>query len=242
MKKIKQPTNRELWQKEINRVKRFISKHEQAGYSFENVVLPETPKRVTKQALRNLKAETTPTKLYKQAEYVTGFGEIISGTEQQKRVKERQRKERAKKKQAQAYQKTHEVPYASRLIYNNIRDFLRSYQLEDNTKLKYYTNIRGRGSSRWGRIMEMKADNANDLLSLMDEQILNEGDEFFKRMEDSSVEVNEAMQEYNRASTEQQVTDATVRFATLIKGGSLSLEESKHYTDLAEKIAGVDVV
>lgn len=67
------------WAKEIARIKRFIKRAEKRGFSFADYKIPEKPKRITKQRLEELRAETTPVKMYKQSEYTTPEGEIISG-------------------------------------------------------------------------------------------------------------------------------------------------------------------
>lgn len=77
------------WAKEIRRIKRFIKRAEKRGFSFTDYKIPEQPKRITKQRLRELKAETTPVKLYKQSTYTTPEGETMSGYEgrQYERIK-----------------------------------------------------------------------------------------------------------------------------------------------------------
>lgn len=85
--------NQQLFKKEVNRIKRFISKTEKRGYFFDNYVLPQMPKRVTAKTLQQLKS-TRPKDLYEKAIYVDRqFGDVVTGIEARKQ----ENRERAKK-------------------------------------------------------------------------------------------------------------------------------------------------
>lgn len=71
--------NREAYNKELNRIKRFLRNAGARGYMFD-FQLPEVPQRVTKKAIRELK-EITPNYLYTKSEYVNfETGEVLKGT------------------------------------------------------------------------------------------------------------------------------------------------------------------
>lgn len=85
--------NQQLFKKEVNRIKRFITKAEKRGYFFDNYVLPQMPKRVTAKTLQQLKS-TKPKNLYEKAIYVDRqFGDVVTGVEARKQ----ENRERAKK-------------------------------------------------------------------------------------------------------------------------------------------------
>ena len=82
MGKKKLTPNQQLFNQELNRIKRFINKKQKEGYHF-NFDLPTMPSRVTQKALRDIKA-ITPLQLYSNAEVVDQeTGEIIKAIEYQ---------------------------------------------------------------------------------------------------------------------------------------------------------------
>lgn len=73
--------NQKAYRKERKRVQQFIRRAEKRGYLFPEDIIPEIPKRVTKQSLERIRA-MKPSELYKTAEFVDlETGEILSGTE-----------------------------------------------------------------------------------------------------------------------------------------------------------------
>ena len=56
------------YNKEIKRIKSFISRATKRGYRFPENVIPTTPKRVTKKSLERVRA-ITPQTLYQKATY-----------------------------------------------------------------------------------------------------------------------------------------------------------------------------
>ena len=92
-KKRKQTEAEKLYSKQLKRIKQFIRRAEKRGFIFEEDVIPQKPKKVTKASVRKLE-KLTPEKLYKKSLYLEeSTGEI---EEAQKRRKE-ERKQSAKK-------------------------------------------------------------------------------------------------------------------------------------------------
>lgn len=87
MAKRKLTANQKAYRKEVNRIKKFISRAEKRGYQFEENIIPKTPKRITKAKIEQLK-QLTPNELYKRAVYRTAEGGLLSGV--QRRAQERQ--------------------------------------------------------------------------------------------------------------------------------------------------------
>ena len=81
-------TNQILFDKQVNRLTRLINRKKGEGFIIdESLFLPkERPKRVTKQAIQRLK-DITPDVIYKQSEYITEDGEIISAEERMFQVR-----------------------------------------------------------------------------------------------------------------------------------------------------------
>lgn len=76
-----QLNNRE-YNKQLRRIKQFITRAEKRGYQFAPNTIPQKPKNVTKASVRKL-ARLTPERLYQKAVYggEATYGEIVSGTE-----------------------------------------------------------------------------------------------------------------------------------------------------------------
>lgn len=97
---------RKEYNKQRKRIQSFLSRTRKQGYIFDENVLPQIPKKITKASVSRL-AKLTPKELYKKAVYVSReTGEIETPEEHKKRirkeakVKEKETKTR-KKKQAQ---------------------------------------------------------------------------------------------------------------------------------------------
>lgn len=108
-KKTRLSQTRKEYNKQRKRIQSFLSRARKQGYIFEENILPQIPKRVTKASVSRL-AKLTPKELYKKAVYVSReTGEIETPEEHKKRVrkeakvKEKETKAR-KKKQAQKKQ------------------------------------------------------------------------------------------------------------------------------------------
>ena len=72
--------NQKEFNRQANRIKRFIRNAEKRGFEFQPIDLTR-PKRVTKKALKELQ-DLRPKQLYEKAEYVDQeTGQILSGTE-----------------------------------------------------------------------------------------------------------------------------------------------------------------
>lgn len=85
MAKKKLTINQQLWKKEMKRIERFQKSASKRGYYFPDDIIPEQPKRITKQALQKL-ANLTPEKQYAKAVYLdTDTGKMIPALEGRKK-------------------------------------------------------------------------------------------------------------------------------------------------------------
>lgn len=109
MVKRKKSSAEIAYDKQVKRIKQFISRAEKRGYVFEENVLPQKPKRITKASVRKL-AKITPKELYKKAVYggeATG-GEIVAakeGLKLERSLRSKKSAESRKKKRDQQYHK-----------------------------------------------------------------------------------------------------------------------------------------
>lgn len=83
-KKVNKSSIEQEYNKQVKRIKSFISRAEKRGYMFEETVIPVKPKRVTQASIRKLK-KLTPERLHKKSVYggELSQGEIIKGTKAQ---------------------------------------------------------------------------------------------------------------------------------------------------------------
>ena len=117
--KKKSPAERE-YDKQVKRIKQFISRAEKRGFIFPDNVIPNKPKRITKASVRKL-SKITPKELYKKAEYggEATEGEIVSakeGLELERKARAKKASQtRKRKKEQKSQQSTNEqgfkVPY-----------------------------------------------------------------------------------------------------------------------------------
>lgn len=97
MAKKRPQKNKEAYNKELRRIKRFISRAEKRGYQFEKNIIPKKPKKITPASVRRLK-KITPDYLYSRSVYggEATIGEIVSG--KQGRTEERKKAARKRRK------------------------------------------------------------------------------------------------------------------------------------------------
>ena len=86
-KKRKLTQTRVEYNKQRKRIQNFISRAKKQGYIFDENVLPQIPKKITKASVSRL-AKLTPKELYKKAVYVSReTGEMETPEEHKKRVR-----------------------------------------------------------------------------------------------------------------------------------------------------------
>lgn len=94
-KRRKITETRKEYNKQRKRIQNFLSRARKKGFIFEENVLPEIPKRVTKASVRRL-AKLTPQELYKKAVYVSRETGEIETPEEHKKLVRKQAIEKAK--------------------------------------------------------------------------------------------------------------------------------------------------
>lgn len=199
-------TNKVLWDKEVKRLQRFIMSLEKRGYYFEEPIIPEKPKRVSKKALselQNLKGN----RIYVQANYINPqTGEILSGIEGKK----------VEKQLKSEYQQA---------IYNEVDIVLqRIIQLINEWYPQDYWSI---------YFEEQKRNDKDLLLNMLNDAIADEGrEEVARRLQaNSNGDLERLTNSILYSSDEEQVNYDIIIFANYLKGGNLSLEENIELTE-----------
>lgn len=213
--------NQEAWKKELKRLQQFIRRAKKRGYTFPDDVIPETPKRITKRQLSKIKG-INPQTLYSQAEfYNPDTGETLSGLEGRTfERKRRARKAQLTKSIKRAQFEEISLPQQRDSIIQNIRDIINQFT----------------PSSLWSDYWRQKKEaDRNKLQSLFENTIAQEGENVVaKRLQNYSGDIERIINSILYGSDEEQVQFDMVEFATIIKGRSLTLEESSELTDLME--------
>lgn len=213
--------NQQEWKKELKRLQQFIRRAEKRGYTFPEDVIPETPKRITKKRLSEIKG-INPQTLYSQAEfYNPDTGETLSGIEGRKFERKRStRKAQLTKPIKQAQDTEISLPRQTDLVLQNIRDLINQFT----------------PSSLWSDYWTQKKEgDKNKLQSLLDNAIAQEGaDVVAERLQNYAGDIERIINSILYGSDEEQVQFDMVEFATIIKGHSLTVQESSELTDLME--------
>lgn len=216
--KPNKPTpNQQAWDKELRGIKSFINRASKRGFRFDTSILPEKPKRITKNKLQNLQ-DLTPNILYENAQYLNpNTGKIVTGLEG--RTLERQKA--AKKGEiTKAIKKTKNLPMRSTAVLENIRQIIREWSPAPNWS-KYW--------------IEQKTRNKNKLELILEETILQDGEQqVAKRLEDNADRIERIVNSILYGSDEEQIQFDLVEFATILKGRPLTLSESADLTGIQE--------
>ena len=114
MTKVKKKSPAELkYDKQVKRIKQFVSRAEKRGYIFPDDVIPEKPEKIRIKHVKEL-AKLTPKQLYKNAEYggAESYGDIIPAVEGLKLERKARAKKaaqtRKRKKEQKSQQSTNE--------------------------------------------------------------------------------------------------------------------------------------
>ena len=218
------------YSKELKRIKQAVRRAEKRGYRFFEDVLPQTPKRVTKQALQRIKEITTP-KIYEKAEYLDeNTGKIVSGSEgrkleAQERARKAQKTKQRKKDREQYY------PDGGGIIFTNVLE--QFIQRLSEPPVDFYVNRWGRKGSKELKIVEASERAKSTLLSITYSAIEKQGKSAVGwRLERQADEVNTLINYILYGSNAEGIASACTQLATIINGGALSMQDLQ---DLSEQ-------
>lgn len=225
-KKRKQTEAEKLYSKQLKRIKQFIRRAEKRGFIFEEDIIPQKPKKVTKASVRKLE-KLTPEKLYKKSLYVEeSTGEI---EEAQKRLKEERkqrarkavktRKERQKQRRSWSFKDAEkhreQLPSEGKEVFKNIiDDFVSRLQID--------TSWVGRKRRRPVALQET-IRSQSVLLSLINQQIALFGEEEIgNRLQANSDKLSELISIVLWDSKAEAIQSATRLFMEILTGNTLT--------------------
>lgn len=225
-KKRKQTEAEKLYSKQLKRINQFIRRAEKRGFVFEEDIIPQKPKKVTKASVRKLE-KLTPEKLYKKSLYLEeSTGEI---EEAQKRRKE-ERKQSARKavktrKQRQkdrrnwtkedAEKNRGQLPVeGNESLRNTIDDFVSRLQID--------TSWVGRKRRRPVALQET-IRSQSVLLTLINQQIAFFGEEEIgNRLQSNADKLSELLTIVLWDSKAEAIQSATRLFMEILTGNTLT--------------------
>ena len=215
--------NQQEWKKELKRLNQFIKRAEKRGYIFDENIIPETPKRVTKKKLSEIK-QINADVLYNTAKYFDKeTGQTISGLEGRRieRRKSAQKAAQTKKFKAQnTISEKHVLPKESDIVLRNIEEMIANWQ-----PLLNWSNY----------FVEAKKQDKTTLTNILQQAISETGrEEIAKRLQNAATNIIDTVERILYSSDEEQVNLALVDIARIIKGRSLTPEESINLTESAE--------
>lgn len=242
------------YDRERNRIKRRVKALQERGYIFEKDPIPARPKKVTQASVRRLE-KITPDVLYKKAQYVIDYetGELISGVEGRKLERqEAQRKaQQTKKRKAELKRFRQEL--------ENLKDEKGSFLTEEPKPQAQYpsdvdvilNNFREMieswsPRSHWTpTFTDIKEKDKNILKNILNGVIREEGElNVAMRLQENAQEIQSLFEEilygsgskeYHFQSGRKQVQFDLQRVATLLRGRSMTHEESIRYMQAMEE-------
>lgn len=165
------------YNKERNRIKRFIRNAEKRGYVFEPNLIPPKPKTITAGSIRRL-SKIRPAQLYKKAYAISAVtGQPIS-VEQRKREirKEAARKAwetRRRKKDLEEYERIknnrewQQMFHASRIVWNKVQSMIANVGVQQAQSAELLNNLLNSEIEKYGvdAVLYSISQTSDDFLS-----------------------------------------------------------------------------
>lgn len=224
-KKHKQTEAEKLYSKQLKRIKQFIRRAEKRGFVFEEDIIPQKPKKVTKASVRKLE-KITPEKLYKKSLYVEeSTGEIKKGQKRRKEEREQSAKKAAKTRERQKQRRSwsfkdaekhrEQLPSEGKEVFKNtIDDFVSRLQID--------TSWVGRKRRRPVALQET-IRSQSVLLSLINQQIALFGEEEIgNRLQANSDKLSELIGIVLWDSKAEAIQSATRLFMDILTDNTLT--------------------
>lgn len=250
MAKRKPTPNQAEYQRNINRIKRFVRNAEKRGYSFDlSGIDLKMPGRVTKKALREIK-QIRPARLYQMASYNDPISRETFTGEQGRQIENYRRSKKAaqtvREKKAGTYkapqekpkrqkrQSNEDIPSIVDIVLSNVEEMLETW-----TPHEYWTH----GNKKTGvTLADIKRKDRNIAKSILEGAISTYGREVVaQRLEEHAEEVNQLLDQILYGSGDKNVKNgreqaqfALVRFSAIVSGRLPSVKESMELTELTE--------
>ena len=243
-------TVKDEYQKELNRIKRFVKSAHKRGYRFETDPLPKEPKNITKKSVERLRKITTKSLYAKTTYYDPILQQRISGSEEQRLVKSRAAKSAAvaktkahypkyrgeevpRTKSAPSYptvdtgneDKPNSPPRATSAVAAYIENLIVSWEPNSNWS-DSFTEVKRKDKNALARIWHNALDTANENGTTA---------QLFEHLEANAEEIKRLTWKIiygnsGAAKDEDYITDITA-FAAIIQGAPLDIKSAINLED-----------
>lgn len=222
-------TVKDEYQKELNRIKRFVKTANKRGYSFDTNPIPKEVKNPTKKSVERLKKITSQS-LYSKATYFDPILQVrVSGTEEQKLIRSRSSKKAAQKRKSKKISSGKTIaghpPSDVEDILTYVEELLSGWSPLGNWSRSYTT---------------LKENDTRILRNVLNGAIAELGREQVARnVEANATEVKQLAWHICYGSSDfkwQDIEGEITRITEIIHGRVLSVNESKELTDIAEGV------
>lgn len=225
------------YDKEVARIKRQIKALEKRGYRTLDIAIPKTLK-----GARNLTLE----KIYKKSQYIDReTGELLKG----ERGREIERSERSKKSAKTRAERKRQGQYShgsssqqsyyprqADIILDNLIMLINKLENAD-TSISY--NRQGKAYPKRAEVAYVAEDCRQKLLDIVQEQVREKGsDAVAKVINDNMDDINALLDTMLYYNNEDKVKASYTELVTIIKGGMLSEDELKYWSEVDNSIDG----
>lgn len=210
--------NQIAWDKELQRVQRYVRQLEKQGLKVPASIIPETPTRITKKDVESIR-KLTPKLLSQKVQPI----EKQTGKTKTTKIKKPTTKQTTKMPTTTAQQY---IPMQSRIVLENVREMIAKWEPQANWS-PYFA--------------EVKRRDKNILSNILEGAVNTEGENTVaRRMERHAIEimdiVNRTLYESGGKTGRDQVQIDLQRFSAIIMGRNLTVNESKDITDAVEQM------
>lgn len=213
------------YNRNVKRIKQFISRAKKRGYKFPEIKLPKGGK------IREL----TPEKLYKKAVYggEETFGELVPAEqglklERHARAKKAAQTRKEKKEAERQFfsgegttkTTTEYLPIKENIITSNFIDSLIEKLQEPSEEYYYFSTRKGKQVKHKDRVAGVRNDRKKYLLGLLYKEINNIGNEgVANRLENKQDEISDLINVISADSDSNAIYQASTRVASFITDG-----------------------
>ena len=209
------------YQKELDRINRFIKQAEKRGFTFSDYKQPKRPKTVTKKSVQALK-RVTPTTLYTKASYYDPITQTrMTGKEGQHLIRSRAQKS----KRVKAGKSTGTPPSDVDDILTNVEELLTGWQ-PVSTWTESYANLKRKDTNILRNIL------TGAINSIGREQVARNCQRYAALVKDLAFHICYGSSDFKWNTIEGDIT----AIAAIIYGRTLDVAESRIVEDAREQV------
>lgn len=209
------------YQKELNRINRFIKQAEKRGYTFSDYKQPKRPETVTRKSVQALK-RVTPTTLYSKASYYDPITQTrMTGTEAQHLIRSRAQKS----KRVKAAKTAGKPPSDVDDILANVEELLTGWR-PISTWTESYANLKRKDIDILKNIL------TGAINSIGREQVARNCQQYAALVKDLAFHICYGSSDFKWNTIEGDITAITA----IIYGRTLDVSESQIIEDVREQV------